>query len=151
MAQIYVGWSLDPQRLTIMAADLQAARKEKRTIFRRPIISTLTEGPRETPAWGRGQTTRPTALMPDWKCIRPAFFALSPHPRNVNGQSGGGTVWADQVYASTCSTSIRYLELSLLKIPVNRIKVNSPPAALEVGKARRHPWRSSRPASSFYC
>ena len=55
---------IGPERLTMMAADLQAAREEKRAKLLRPIISTLTEGPRTAPTWGRGRTVRPTSPMP---------------------------------------------------------------------------------------
>lgn len=67
--QGWLGYASDDymgtRRLTMMEADLQATREEKRATLCRPITSTRREGPRAAPAWGCGLTARSTTPMPD--------------------------------------------------------------------------------------
>lgn len=68
--------SMDLQRLTMMKAELHAAGEEKRITIRRPIISMRTEGPRATPAWGRGQAREGGRTNAGLKVPRPTPTAL---------------------------------------------------------------------------
>lgn len=52
------------ERLTMMAADLRRQPGKRGLKLRRPIISTLAEGPRTAPTWGRGRTvSRPRQCL----------------------------------------------------------------------------------------
>ena len=76
----------------MMAADLQAAKEEKRVSYLWPIISTHSEGPQVVPAWGvaRPEADHANAGLKIPKVPPPPFFGHA--PEFWTGQSGGGTV-----------------------------------------------------------